>query len=396
MIASARVCIFKCSNKHLKVWVRKISDSSGNGTRDRMRAWQIHSYGGLDVLCMTDSARVPAVKHPEDVLVEISASSVNPMDVAMMGGYGARSLNFVKKLQAGSRDMIEFPLTLGRDFSGKIVEKGHGVPESLKVGDTVWGVVSPFQQGCHAQFAIAPVSSVTLKPSNLSDIEAASILYTAVTAWSSLKLTGELCIQSAKGKNVLVIGGSGGLGSCAIQMLKAWGAQVVTTCNSDAVPFVETLGADCVIDYNDPNAEILIKEAGKYDIIFNAAGISNPVYGDTLKSKGCAKYITATSPLLRNVDRHGLALGMAKNVFDLISSNLSVSTTPFFLGGPTVRWGFFIPFSKAIEEIAELTSNCKLTPTIEKTFSFSELPAAYQKVLDGHSRGKTVIDMKSA
>ncbi|XP_071442414.1 reticulon-4-interacting protein 1 homolog, mitochondrial-like [Hetaerina americana] len=394
MINFTRNYLLVSQSKYCESLARFISNYGKNDIQGRMRAWQIHAYGGIDCLSLNDSARVPPIKHPDDVLVEISASSVNPIDVAMMGGYGARLLSVGRRTTL-SPDQIEFPLTLGRDFCGEIVEKGHGVTENLKVGDKVWGVLSPFHPGCHAQYAVAPVSNVSLKPSNLTDIEAAAVLYAAVTAWSSLKITGELCLQSANGKRVLVMGGSGGVGSCAIQMLKAWGAQVVATCNTDAVTFVDTLGADCVIDYTDPDAERRIMEEGKYDIILNAAGVSNTLYEETLKSKGCAKYITVTSPLLRNVDRHGLALGMIKNVIDFVSSNLSLRSTPFFLGGPSVRWGYFIPSAKAIEEISELSSSGKLMPSVERTYKFSELQAAYQKVLDGHSRGKTVIDMKS-
>ena len=80
------------------------------------------------------------------------------------------------------------------------------------------------------------------------------MLYAAATAWSALKITGDLCLTSAKNKNVLVLGGSGGVGSQAIQMLKSWGANVIATCNTDAVPLVESLGASEVVDYSNPDA----------------------------------------------------------------------------------------------------------------------------------------------
>lgn len=381
-------------SSYIKIKRKNSSKSSVNGVPERMLAWQIHSYGGVEEL-LSDSVRIPSLTDPESVLIKVSASSVNPIDVAMMGGYGATVLNSVRRLKTCSSDQIEFPLILGRDFSGEIVGKGHAVKDRFQIGDKVWGVVSPFQAGCHAQYTVASVSNVYKKPTNLNDVEAASLLYAAVTAWSSLKITGELCLQSANGKKVLVLGGSGGVGSSAIQMLKAWGSKVVSTCSTDAVPLVESLGADRVIDYTDPNADTYVTQEGKYDIILNAAGLKSPQHVNALKEQGFSKYITITSPLLHNVDQHGLLLGMAKSAFDLISSNINLKRTPFFLGGPSIRWGFFAPSSKAIEEITDLTQTGKIIPAVEQTFKFSELPAAFHKVLSGHSRGKTVIDMKA-
>ncbi|KAG8237212.1 hypothetical protein J437_LFUL016049 [Ladona fulva] len=379
-MVSLRYCRFLASSLRRNNFLsgkRECSNhSSHHGTQERMLAWQIHSYGGIEELVLSNSVRIPAITSPENILVKVSASSVNPMDVAMMGGYGSTLLNIGRQLKSCSSDTLEFPLILGRDFSGVIVEKGHGVNDSFQFGDEVWGVVSPFQPGCHAQYTVVPMTNVMKKPSTLNDVEAASVLYAAVTAWSALKITGDLCLQSAHGKKVLVLGGSGGVGSAA----------VVCTCSGDAIPLVESLGADAVIDYTDPNADILVLQEGKYDIILNAAGLRHPQHTKALKEQSLAKYITITSPLLRNADQHGIALGMARSAFDLISSNMNLRSAPFFLGGPSVRWGYFIPSSKAIEEITELAANGLLTPAIEKVFPFSELPAAYQKVLNGHSR----------
>lgn len=86
------------------------------------------------------------------------------------------------------------------------------------------------------------------------------MLYAAVTAWSALKITGDLCLTSARDKNVLVLGGSGGVGSQSVQLLKSWGANVVATCNTDAVPLVESLGASEVVDYSQPD---LFEKLGK-------------------------------------------------------------------------------------------------------------------------------------
>ncbi|XP_066991829.2 reticulon-4-interacting protein 1 homolog, mitochondrial [Anabrus simplex] len=359
----------------------------------KMLAWQIHSYGGLEELQLSKSFRVPKIKSPDDVLVEVAASSVNPIDVAMMNGYGSTILNGLRQAEACSiSPIIEFPLTLGRDFSGRVIGKGHNVGNNFNIGDDVWGVLPPHRQGSHAQRVLISQSLIHKKPTNLTHLEASSILYAGVTAWSALKITGDLFLTPARGKNTLVLGGSGGVGTIAVQLLKAWGANVVTTCRTDATPLLEALGADRVIDYTLPDHEQQIKEEGKYDIILDAAGIGSdkgPNYAKYLKDFKLSKYITLKSPLLRNFDDYGIVGGMVKNAVDLIVPNIktgTISTTS------SVRWGFFFPAPGSIEEISSLVEQGKVCPSIERVYPFSDLPAAFERVKCGHLRGKIVID----
>lgn len=140
----------------------------------KMIAWQAHAYGSVDELVLTSNARSPAVMGSRDVLVRVKASSVNPLDVLMAGeigerarprhrrdptvyvfpeGFGQVLLGTIRQArQLSMYRPVEFPLTLGRDFCGEIVAKGVKVKSDLKIGDTVMGVVPPFQQGCHAEF----------------------------------------------------------------------------------------------------------------------------------------------------------------------------------------------------------------------------------------------------
>lgn len=361
----------------------------------KMSAWQIHSYGGMEELQLSKSVKIPLLMNPNAVLVKVMASSVNPIDVAMLGGYGNVLLNLIRQAESASLEpQVEFPLILGRDFAGEVVAKGNNVSTELMVGDTVFGVIPPHHQGCHAEYVVADKHHLQRKPNNIGILEAGCILYTGLTAWAALKVTGGLFVLPSKGKRMLVLGASGGVGTVAVQLLKAWEAEVVATCSTDAIPLVQSLGADSVIDYTDPEAMNKIRSAGKYDIILDAAGLKENEfhpYVTCLKDWSFAKYITLKSPLLRNTDSLGMWNGMVRNVADLVMPNLSTGAVT---RGSSVRWGYFMPISAGVKEIASLIEKKKLSSVVNSTFEFAHLPEAYKKVMAGHLRGKVVVTMQ--
>ncbi|XP_045536103.1 reticulon-4-interacting protein 1, mitochondrial [Papilio machaon] len=114
----------------------------------RMRAWRSHCYGGLAELRL-EEARVPPLCAPDHLLVRVHTSSINPLDVAMVGGYGARALNALRALRGAD---VEFPLVVGRDFCGEVVAAGAG--SRLRAGRRVWGVVPPHWPGAHADYLV--------------------------------------------------------------------------------------------------------------------------------------------------------------------------------------------------------------------------------------------------
>ncbi|XP_001600089.1 reticulon-4-interacting protein 1 homolog, mitochondrial [Nasonia vitripennis] len=387
-ILSSKPAIRFCQLRHLS----QLAARQNENTDERMQAWQIHSYGSLHELKLS-TVKMPVLSRPSDILIKVEAASVNPIDVAMIGGYGSKVINLMRKAkscQGRPYSDIEFPLVMGRDFSGTVVSKGHGVDE-LKIGDKVWGVVPVEQQGCHADYVIVDSCLVSLRPKNLSYIEAASILYAGLTAWSALWYTGGLCYKTAfatqMNKRVLVLGGSGGVGTLAIQLLKAWNMQVVTTCNTDATDMLQDLGADVVIDYKQQDADSKVIAEGPYNIILDCCNQGAVL----VKSKGYphCNYITLNSPLLKNVDEHGLIFGAVKNLGDLLKHNIPVNEKKSL-----VKWGFFAPSPSGITHIQELVEHKKIIPVVQEVFPFEELPKAYERVRDGHLRGKIVVDMR--
>ncbi|XP_076466435.1 NAD(P)H oxidoreductase RTN4IP1, mitochondrial-like [Babylonia areolata] len=361
--------------------------TSSGKSRAKMQAWQIHQYGDNRELTPTDKARAATIKAPNELLIKVHAASVNPIDVRMRGGYGSKILNALRKRQGGLSGS-EFPLILGRDFSGTVVETGQAV-RRFKPGDEVWGALSPFRQGSHAHCVVASESEISKKPKSLSYVESASIPYVAATAWTALCTVGELKERNAAGKRVLIQGGSGGVGTFSVQLLKAWGAEVTATCSTDAVEFVQGLGADTVVDYRTCSVQKELARHPPFDFVLDVVGGSTADDSfELLKKWSNAKLVTIVTPLLKEVDNRGFVPGLAQSTFSL-GTNLFRGLT----GGQSYRWSFFMPNSRALERVSQMVDAGQIQAVVEKVFPFSDLPAAYQHVERGHARGKTVIQV---
>lgn len=289
---------------------------------------------------------------------------------------------------------IPFPLTLGREFVGTVVRKGMMIRDSeYNYGDKVWGVVPFHQQGSHAEFVKIEKCLVSKKPQNISDVEAATILYAGLTAFSGIFVSAPfdgypaaiLGKSSGIGKRVLVLGASGGVGHLAVQILQAEGAEVITTCSEDAKPLVEQLGVSKIIDYNSNECNMQLMAESPYDLILDCAG-QGAEYANAFRWK-YGNYVTFKSPLLKNWDDKGFIFGGLESARALIASNIPALST-----GGAVKWGYFLPLPNGIQYLKELVEKEKLRPIIDSQFSYKDLPKAYEKVANGHLRGKVAID----
>uniref|UniRef100_A0A8B9FNS8 NAD(P)H oxidoreductase RTN4IP1, mitochondrial n=1 Tax=Amazona collaria TaxID=241587 RepID=A0A8B9FNS8_9PSIT len=328
-------------------------------TRSAMPSWVIDRYGRNDVLRFTRNMVFPIIHFPNEVIIKVHAASLNPIDLSMRSGYGATALNMKRDpLKLKSED-TEFPLTLGRDVSGVVMECGLAV-SYFKPGDEVWAAIPPWKQGTLSEFVVASGNEVSFKPKCLSHTEAASLPYVGLTAWSAVNQVGGLNQSNCNGKRVLILGASGGVGTFAVQLVKAWGAHVTAVCSHDASKLMKRLGADDVIDYKSGNLEEQLKTLPLFDFILDNVGGSTEKWAlDLLKKWSGATYVTLVTPFLINMDRLGVADGMLQ--------------TGFTVGSKTV----------------------KIQPVIDEVFSFSEVPKAFQKLEGGHARGKTVINVIS-
>ncbi|XP_028252425.1 reticulon-4-interacting protein 1 homolog, mitochondrial-like [Parambassis ranga] len=352
-----------------------------------MSAWVIDQYGTNGVLRYTEEMTVPTVNFANEVMIKVNAASLNPLDVSMRGGYGAKMLKLRRDPLSVMDSGSEFPLILGRDVSGVVVDCGSEVTH-FNPGDEVWAAVPPWKQGSLAEFVTLTEYEVSHKPKLLSHIEAASIPYVANTALSALVNAGGLCRDSTSNKRVLITGGSGGVGTFAIQLLKAWGAHVTVTCSQNAEGLVRGLGADEVVDYAAGDAAEQLEMMDKFDVVLdNVGGDTEQWVMGLLKPWSGAKYVTLVTPLLFNTDSMGLLDGMFHAGFTLHNKAIQnvISSGVFY------RWGFYAPDGPALDEICKLVDEGKILPVVEAQFPFTQVPQAFQKLEQGHARGKTVI-----
>lgn len=289
---------------------------------------------------------------------------------------------------------IPFPLTLGREFVGTVVRKGMMIRDSeFNSGDKVWGVIPFHQQGAHAEFVSVDKCLVSKKPENISDVEAATVLYAGLTAFSGIFVSAPfdgypaalLGRSSGKGKKVLVLGASGGVGHLAVQILRAEGADVIATCSEDAKSLVEKLGVCNIIDYKSDECNAQLMAQSPYDLILDCAG-QGAEYANALGWK-FGNYVTFKSPLLKNLDDKGLIFGGLESARALISSNI-----PALSNGGAIKWGYFLPLPNGIQYLKELVEKEKLRPIIDSQFNYKDLPKAYERVAAGHLRGKVAVD----
>lgn len=346
----------------------------------RHKAAVLCSYGSPATSLKLDERRVSRFG-PKDVLIKVHAASVNRIDVGMTMGYGA-------KMVSASFRGASLPRVLGRDCAGEVVAIGDEVKKFI-AGDLVYAVCPWSRDGAHAQYVAVDEEYVAHKPRNLSFVEAASLPWVATTVWTGLVTHAGLDSQNTPKKKVLVHGGSGGVGSFAIQLLKAWGAEVVTTCSTNNVQRVQELGADTVIDYTKEDFGALPQD---FDLVFDTVGFTQNYEVRSLrllKRFHNAKYLSIRSPLLRQINRWGVLLG---RLITQLITGIQVITQRLLH-----QRGFYYviaqPSGGCLENVRELVEAGKITPQLSAAgpFSLEKISEAYELVGQGHPGGKVIV-----
>ncbi|XP_040583935.1 reticulon-4-interacting protein 1, mitochondrial [Lepeophtheirus salmonis] len=348
--------------------------------KSTISAWRLHEYNGPTPSLKLDKIPFPRMNSPNEVIVKVHATSINPLDVMMVKGYGKKVIGTLRSLGENHNNA---PFTLGRDFSGTVFARGGNLLNKYKVGDEVWGATFPSLEGCHAEYITVHKDMMAKKPKGCSHVEAASIPYAALTAWSALSLTA----LTQKGWNTLVIGAAGGVGSLAAQILKSWDCDVTAVCSTDALPLVTGLGVDRIIDYKDNDFMDKLSKLKKFDVILDCTDSQDNYksYMNLLNKSPHSNYVTLSSPVLSSTDSQGFVSGIASSVGQLICKN----TTP-----GSYRWGYFAPNQKALKSLSDLVENGKLVALVNETYGFSDLIIGHGKLHEGHARGKIVIDLE--
>jgi NADPH:quinone reductase-like Zn-dependent oxidoreductase len=220
---------------------------------NKMKAIVINEYGDASKL-VAQTLPLPSIK-ANQVLVKVVSVGVNPIDWKTRSGLRQQRYPF------------KFPIILGQEMAGVVSEVGAEVT-GFKPGDAVMGYGTPSNRGTYAEFYAIDADQLTHKPITVSFQEAAGLSLAGTTAWEALFNAGQL----KSGQTVLILAGSGGVGSLAIQLAKNAGAHVITTTSTKNIDFVTKLGADQVVDYT---ATDFTKEVNPVDLVFDTLGGQN-------------------------------------------------------------------------------------------------------------------------
>lgn len=335
---------------------------SADAAAATMKACMLTDYCGAKEAFQPQNISLMDLPVPEpeegEVQIKVAASSVNPVDWKLASGAMHRMAP------------LSFPLTLGFDCAGVVTAVGPEV-ERVKVGDEVWvdvvegmgGRPGKTKLGAYAEFVVTKESKVGLKPSNLSSEQAAVVPLVGLTALQCLR---SLDIQA--GSSVLILGGAGGTGIASVQVAKALGATVYTTCSTRNLEFVKGLGADEVIDYTASDWSEVLKDK-KIDGVFDAAG-----------------------------EKDGLtrALGVLKEGGKFTSINIPPPKEPLPNG---ITAQFLLTNADRLEDLDFLKGLCeegKLSIKIDTSFGLDKIQEAFQTSMAGKVVGKISITMGSA
>jgi NADPH:quinone reductase-like Zn-dependent oxidoreductase len=324
-----------------------------------MKAIVYHQYGSPSVLGLRE-AEEPTPR-ADEVLVKVRAASVNPADWHLLRGEP-----YVARLQLGLRKPKV--RVLGCDVAGQIEAVGETV-EMLRAGDDVFG--SPFMNGfgVFAEYVCVSEDLLAPKPANLSFEQAAAVPLAASTALQGLRDHGGI----APGQKVLIIGASGGVGNFAVQIARAFDAEVTGVCSNRNVEMVRSLGADHVIDYT---REDFTQCGQRYDLIFQLAGTRSP--------SECRRALAPKGTLLLSSgESEGRWIGPVGRIIKALALSPFVSQK---MASFTVK-----PNKEDLGFLKQLIEAGKLQPVIDRTYPLSETPEAIGYLENGHARGKVVI-----
>ena len=316
-----------------------------------MKAIVQNGYGSPDVFELKEIDK--PVLGENDVLVRAHAAALHAGDVFVMRGDP-----YLARMSAGWPKPKGY--VPGYDVAGQVEAVGEDVTQ-YQPGDEVYGDC----QGTCAEYVCAGEDKFVLKPANLTFEQAAAVPTSAVAALHGLRDAGKV----QPGQKVLINGASGGVGTFAVQIAKAFGAEVTGVCSTRNVDMVRSIGADHVIDYTQ---EDFTKGGPRYDLILDQ--VANHSFSDFRRA------LTPKGIYIPNSGHSGLGFIIKAFVLSLFVRQQ---------GAPYIA----IPKNQDLVDLKELIEAGKVTPVIDRTYPLSETPEAFRYLDEGHARGKVVISV---
>lgn len=321
-----------------------------------MKAILYPRYGSPDVLQLKEVER--PVPKDDEVLVEVHAASVNALDWHFL-----RGSPFLLRI-SGNGLRTPKDQRLGVDLAGRVEAVGGKVTR-FQVGDEVFGRGS----GAFAEYACASEDAVLLKPTTMTFEAAAAVPIAALTALGALRDAG----QSQFGQQVLIAGASGGVGTFAVQIAKAFGAEVTAVCSTRNIDLVRSIGADYVLDYTKDD---FTKDRRRYDLILGVNGYHSILaYRRMLRPTGVYVMVGASNAHLSRAFFQLMLLGP-------VLSKTGKRRMSLFMAHPS---------QKDLAFVKELLEAGKVVPVVDRCYPLHETAEALRYFEDVHARGKVVI-----
>lgn len=333
-----------------------------------MKAFILDRYGKKQVLRLGDMPE--PVPGPDDVLVEVEAAGLNPLDSKIRDGAFKPILPYKP------------PLVLGHDLAGTVVKAGANV-RRFKPGDAVYARPRDGRIGTFAERIAVKESDLAPKPANLSMAEAASIPLIGLTAWQVLVERAQI----KPGQKVLIHAGSGGVGTFAIQLAKHLGATVATTASAANAPMLKDLGADVVVDYRTQKFE---DELSGYDVVLNSLDATTLEKSLKVLKPG-GKLISISGPpdpAFARAQRLNVVLRL---VLRLLSAGIRRKAKR---AGVDYSFLFMRADGRQLEQITQLIEDGTIRPVVDRVFPFGQLNDAFATMDTGRTKGKIVVTLK--
>ncbi|CAM5258269.1 NADP-dependent oxidoreductase OS=Streptomyces tendae OX=1932 GN=F3L20_09400 PE=4 SV=1 [Streptomyces tendae] len=330
-----------------------------------MKAFVLEKYGS-PLRQVEMPVPLPA---PHEVLVRMAASGVNHADERVRSGEFKAIFPF------------RLPKVMGGELSGEVVEAGSAVRD-IAVGDHLYGYVDLAATGTFAEYVAVDAASMAPVPRSVSLVEAAGLPVVALTAWQALVEMGRV----KKGQTVLIHGGTGGVGSIAIQLARHLGCTVATTVSTANIAAARELGADIVIDYR--RDDLAQRLAGTpVDLVLDTQG------GATLRAslgvvRSGGTVIGITGPPDPDFARRVGVNPVVRLAIRALSARTRRRARAL---GVTYRFLFITPDSAALRQVAGLVDDGVLRPVVDRVLPFGQTPRALAEVLAGGTRGKVLV-----
>lgn len=324
-----------------------------------MKAIVLTKFGSPDALQYTEVEK--PLPQEGRLLIKVHAASINALDY-----HGMRSSPGLMRIISGNGLRKPKDQRMGVDLAGRVEAVGSGVTQ-FQPGDEVFGR----GVGTFAEYACAREKALVKKPATMTFEAAAAVPIAALTALQGLRDKGQI----QPGQQVLIHGAGGGVGTFAVQIAKALGAEVTAVCGTRNVEMVRSIGADHVIDYTQGDA---IRDGQRYDLILGVNGYHSVfAYRRALRPEGMYVMVGASKAHLFQA------------LFQVMLLGPVISRT----GSKKMRFYIADPTQKDLAFITELIEAGKVVPVIDRCFPLSETTAAMRYVEEGHVRGKVVITM---